>query len=79
MASGYLAEAVFVCERWGALAKAQLIRMTYAGVLALHGRASVLAEKPKKILSNKIFALDLETVVQASQTISNEVTLQAWL
>jgi hypothetical protein len=96
VASGYLAEAIFVCERWGAHAKAQLIRSTYASVLSLNGGRAYVGEgavaevkkgaarrgkggKPKKPVSNYSFSLDLETVVQASQTISKEVCLSSYL
>lgn len=74
-ACGYLAEAIFVCEKWGAVAKAQSIRTTYSAVLSTMGGYTTNSEvvKTKKPLSNTTCSLDLETVVQASQTISNEV------
>lgn len=77
VASGYLAEAIFVCERWGALAKAQRIRTMYSAVLAAGGRYEVTETKLSKMktvpVSHTMFSADLETVVQASHAISHEV------
>ena len=79
VASGYLVEAIFVCERWGATAKAQHIRATYATVLAASGRYDVVDTRMSSTKSRTIsatqtmFSADLETIVQASQAIANEV------
>lgn len=77
VASGYLAEAIFVCERWGALAKAQRIRNMYSAVLAAGGRYEMSTTKLSKMknmpTSHTMFSADLETVVQASHAISHEV------
>lgn len=77
MASGYLAESIFTYEKYGALAKAQLIRTTYGSLLTINGRMYGLSPtvKHKKPVSDNTFSLDLETVVQASQTISNEADM----
>jgi hypothetical protein len=73
-------DAIFVCERWGATAKVQHIRTTYATVLAASGRYDVVnpgISSAKKSRSGSgteaMFSADLETIVQASQAIANEV------
>ena len=70
-------EAIFVCERWGAPAKAQHIRTTYATVIAAAGRYEFghtrdLA-RTEESTTQSMFSADLETVVQASQAIISEV------
>eukprot|EP00026_Physarum_polycephalum_P000093 Phypoly_transcript_00093.p1 GENE.Phypoly_transcript_00093~~Phypoly_transcript_00093.p1 ORF type:complete len:2228 (+),score=422.82 Phypoly_transcript_00093:105-6788(+) len=87
VASGYLVEAIFVCERWGAPAKAQRIRSTYSAVLAAAGRYEFAASsrfptngnlnaKHQTITATQsMFSADLETVVQSSQAIANETDI----
>ena len=70
-----------MCERWGAPAKAQCIRSTYAAVLALAGRSEfAMGSRPPTnsnvgsiCATHTMFSADLETVIQASQAIANEV------
>lgn len=77
VACGYLVEAIFACERWGAHAKAQRIRSMYAPVLTAGGQYEVAGMKMNKqrsvLTSNTVFSADIETVVQASQAIAKEV------
>jgi hypothetical protein len=72
-------DAILVSERWGATAKAQHIRATYAAVLAVSGRYDCIHALKSHSQSHSIsatetmFSADLETIVQASQAIANEV------
>ena len=75
-AGAYLSEALLMCERWGAVVKSRQIRMHYASVLATNGGLLVGETQkvnPMTLRESQAFSLDLDTVIQISQTISNEV------
>ena len=70
-----------MCERWGAVAKAQSLRTTYAEVIAT-ARLSNFARDTSapgdfghhsETSAETLFSSDLQTVVHASQAVTGEV------
>ncbi|MEH1968183.1 AAA family ATPase [Nostoc sp.] len=80
IAKAYMQEARYVYLRWGATAKVQDLEKQYPQLLELRSeRTGTRQLDTTESTSSKLEALDLETVLKASQAIASEILLDKLL
>ncbi|MGF1933647.1 MAG: protein kinase domain-containing protein [Nostoc sp. ChiQUE02] len=80
IAKAYMQEARYVYLRWGATAKVQDLEKQYPQLLELRSeRTGTRQLDTTQSTSSKLEALDLETVLKASQAIASEILLDKLL